>query len=131
MKKFYLFLWAATACLPIDINAQHFVLKSPDGDLEINVNADGELAYSLKHKGKLLLGESPIGLVLKDNVLECPVKVRKADERYLKTEDIQSPHYRVPSFTVTYNELDLKMKGNYGVVFRAYNEGMAYRSIQQ
>lgn len=73
-----------------------------------------------------MLNASPIGLVFLDRTLGADAKViRKKESSF--TEDIQSPHYRVPSFTVTYNELDLKMKGNYGVVFRAYNEGMAYR----
>ncbi len=42
-------------------------------------------------------------------------------------ETIVSPHYRFSSFNVVYNELDIQLKGNFGVIFRAYNEGIAYR----
>lgn len=42
-------------------------------------------------------------------------------------EIIDVPHHRVPAFGVVYNELDLRFKGNWGVVFRAYKEGVAYR----
>ena len=101
-------------------------LASPDKNLEVNISVGQKITYSVRHKDRVLLNASPIGLVFLDRTLGADAKViRKKESSF--TEDIQSPHYRVPSFTVTYNELDLKMKGNYGVVFRAYNEGMAYR----
>lgn len=101
-------------------------LASPDKNLEVNISVGQKITYSVRHKDRVLLNVSPIGLVFLDRTLGADAKViRKKESSF--TEDIQSPHYRVPSFTVTYNELDLKMKGNYGVVFRAYNEGMAYR----
>ncbi len=101
-------------------------LASPDKNLEVNISVGQKITYSVRHKDRVLLNASPIGLVFLDRTLGADAKViRKKESSF--TEDIQSPHYRVPSFMVTYNELDLKMKGNYGVVFRAYNEGMAYR----
>ena len=89
----------------------------------------GQLAYALKHKGKILLDKSPIGLVLEDRTLGENVKVRRVNRRSMVKEDIVSPHYRFPAFVVTYNELDLKLRDNYGVVFRAYDEGIAYRFL--
>ena len=103
------------------------VLKSPGGNLEVEIITEGQLAYALKHKGKILLDKSPIGLVLEDRTLGENVKVRRVNRRSMVKEDIVSPHYRFPAFVVTYNELDLKLRDNYGVVFRAYDEGIAYR----
>lgn len=103
------------------------VLKSPGGNLEVEIITEGQLAYALKHKGKILLDKSPIGLVLEDRTLGENVKVRRVNRRFMVKEDIVSPHYRFPAFAVTYNELDLKLRDNYGVVFRAYDEGIAYR----
>lgn len=103
------------------------VLKSPDGSLEVVINVEGQLSYALKHNGQLLLDKSPIGLELEDQTLGENAKVSRVNRRSMIKEDILSPHYRSQSFTVTYNELNLKLKGNYGVVFRAYDEGVAYR----
>ncbi|WP_418305941.1 glycoside hydrolase family 97 catalytic domain-containing protein, partial [Phocaeicola sp.] len=49
-------------------------------------------------------------------------------ERRRKIKDnIESPFYRFKEFVATGNELDLKLKGGFGIIFRAYNEGVAYR----
>lgn len=102
-------------------------LKSPDGHLEVNIFTEGALAYNVKHRGQLLLDMSPIGLKLEDCTLGEEAKVTRVRKRSMVEENITSPHYRFPSFSVTYNEINLKLKGDYGVVFRAYDEGVAYR----
>ncbi len=103
------------------------VLKSPDGSLEVIVYTEGQLSYALKHKEQLVLDKSPIGLVLENKTLGEHVKVSQANRRSLVEEHIAAPNYRCASFTVTYNELNLKFKENSGVVLRAYDEGIAYR----
>ena len=127
MKMKPLFI-LSLCCLCLQAFGEEYTyrLASPDKNLEVNISVGQKITYSVRHKDRVLLNASPIGLVFLDRTLGADAKViRKKESSF--TEDIQSPHYRVPSFTVTYNELDLKMKGNYGVVFRAYNEGMAYR----
>ena len=130
MKHFTLislFIFASTFCLPLLGAERSVILKSPDGNLSVEVWTEGQLSYSVKCRDRLLLDKSPIGLVLEDEILGHQSRVSKQSRRTLVTETITSPHYRVPSFSVTYNELNLKMKGGYGVIFRAYDEGVAYR----
>lgn len=124
-KLFFLFLLVSWVCLPLQ--ATGHLLKSPDGKLVVEIGTEGRLFYTLKHNNQLLLDKSPIGLILEEKTLGENVKVSRASYRSSIKEHIVSPHYRFPSFDVTYNELDLKLKGNYGVIFRAYNEGIAYR----
>lgn len=114
-------------CLPMRAANHRQILKSPDGRLELRIWTEGQLSYSLHHKGDALLEQSPIGLVLANKTLGEDVRVSRVRKRSLVKENIVSPHYRFPSFEVTYNELDLKLKGDYGVIFRAYDEGVAYR----
>ncbi|CAK7068035.1 MAG: Retaining alpha-galactosidase [Bacteroides rodentium] len=114
-------------CLPMRADNHRQILKSPDGQLELRIWTEGQLSYSLHHKGGALLEKSPIGLVLANKTLGEDVKVGRVRKRSLVKENIVSPHYRFPSFEVTYNELNLKLKGDYGVVFRVYDEGVAYR----
>ena len=42
-------------------------------------------------------------------------------------EMVESPFYRFSEFVAACNELNLKLKNGFGVVFRAYNDGVAYR----
>ena len=125
IKSFCLCLLLALVCLPLG-EADH-LLKSPDGKLVVEIDTEGQLKYALKREGQLLLDKSLIGLVLEDRVLGENVKMRRVNRRSMVEETIVSPHYRFSSFNVVYNELDLQLKGNFGVVFRAYNEGIAYR----
>ena len=124
IKSLYLLL-VGLVCLPLQA-ADHF-LKSPDGKLLVEIGTDGQLSYTIKRDGQVLLDNSPIGLVLEDKILGEDAKVSRANRRTLVKETIVSPHYRCSSFDVVYNELNLKLKGDFGVVFRAYDEGIAYR----
>ena len=125
IKSFCLCLLLALVCLPL--GAADHLLKSPGGKLVVEIDTEGQLKYALKREGQLLLDKSLIGLVLEDRVLGENVKMRRVNRRSMVEETIVSPHYRFSSFNVVYNELDLQLKGNFGVVFRAYNEGIAYR----
>lgn len=114
-------------CLPIKAAGQLLTLNSPDGKLVVTILTKGQLSYSVEHNGQVLLEKSPIGLVLEDRTLGEDVKVSRVKKRSMVKENITAPHYRFPAFSVIYNEVDLKLKGNYGIVFRAYDEGIAYR----
>lgn len=120
------FLLIGWGFLPLQAADGILTLKSPNGNLEVNVCTKGQLSYMVRHKGQILLDQSPIGLVLENKTLGEQVKVSRIKKHSLVKENIVSPNYRVSSFDITYNELDLKLKGDYGVVFRAYDDGIAY-----
>lgn len=127
IKSYCLFSVLAFASLFVKADDRSFVLKSPNGRLEVTVWQGNQLSYAIKHNEQVLLEKSPIGLVLEDKTLGENVKVSRVKRQSSVKEHITAPHYRTASFDVTYNELNLKMKGDYGVVFRAYDEGVAYR----
>lgn len=99
IKSLYLLL-VGLVCLPLQA-ADHF-LKSPDGKLLVEIGTDGQLSYTIKRDGQVLLDNSPIGLVLEDKILGEDAKVSRANRRTLVKETIVSPHYRCSSFDVVY-----------------------------
>lgn len=128
MKRANFFLLTLALFFSITgIKAKNYTLKSPNGKLAVEISTDGQLAYSLKYGDRVLLSKSPIGLVLDGATLGKEAKISKATKKNLLREKINSPSYRFSSFSITYNELNLKMNGNYGVIFRATDEGIAYR----
>ena len=124
IKSLFLFSLVSMVCLPLW--ADH-LLKSPNGKLVVEIETEGQLSYTLKHSNQVILEKSPIGLILENKTLGENAKVSRARHRLSVKEHIVSPHYRFPEFEVIYNELNLKLKDNYGVIFRAYDEGIAYR----
>ena len=103
-----------------------YELKSPDGKLVVKVEAD--LCFTLTHGEDLLLDKSSIGMYLTDGtafgegVLPIKVSYRSVDQT------IDAHFYKKAQIADRFNEMTLKYKG-FSVVFRAYDDGMAYRFI--
>jgi alpha-glucosidase len=134
VKNFYLPFCAAALliCGGNAVNAEESLsLKSPDGRFEVRVQLGEDLSYSVLWSGQTVVSPSLIGMELADGTV-----LGKAPELTARTtssmrETIKAPLYRFSEFNTAYQELDLRMKGNYGVIFRAYNEGVAYRIYTQ
>ncbi len=104
-----------------------YILQSPNQKTEVHIHIGEHITYSVYHQNKLLLKESQVALLLENNhILGTNPRIQKVRE-YSKKELILSPLYRVPSFQTSYNEMEIQLKGKYGLQFRAYNEGVAYR----
>ncbi len=104
-----------------------YVLSSPDGTLKVEISAGNELAYQVMHGNDTILSHSNIGLVLENGTIVGKTPRITGDRRRKIKDNIESPFYRFKEFVATGNELDLKLKGGFGIIFRAYNEGVAYR----
>ena len=104
-----------------------YVLSSPDGTLKVEISAGNELAYQVMHGNDTILSHSNIGLVLENGTIVGKTPRITGERRRKIKDNIDSPFYRFKEFVATGNELDLKLKGGFGIIFRAYNEGVAYR----
>ena len=104
-----------------------YVLSSPDGTLKVEISAGNELVYQVMHGNDTILSHSNIGLVLENGTIVGRTPRITGERRKKIKDNIESPFYRFKEFVATGNELDLKLKGGFGIIFRAYNEGVAYR----
>ena len=104
-----------------------YVLSSPDGTLKVEISTGNELAYQVMHGNDTILSHSNIALVLEDGTIVGKTPRITGERRKKIKDNIESPFYRFKEFVATGNELDLKLKGGFGIIFRAYNEGVAYR----
>ena len=104
-----------------------FKLESPDKQTEIHIDLTRAVSYSIYSQGRLILDQSQIGLELAgQKTLGVNPKLLKASRNSIH-EVIQSPLYRTSNVENKYNELNLKFSDRFGLEFRAYNEGVAYR----
>ena len=102
-------------------------LKSPDTRIEIRVRTSGQLRYDVLLRGNALLENSTLSLDVEHKKLGLQPKVNSAKQR--SNDQVVEPVVRQKFAKIRdrYNELRLTMDGGYTVVFRAYNEGVAYR----
>jgi alpha-glucosidase len=102
-------------------------LRSPDGRIEIRIRTAGQIRYDLILKGRAVLENSTLSLDVEHKKLGVQPKVIDAKQR--SSDQVVEPVVRQKFAKIRdhYNELKLNLEGGYAVVFRAYNEGAAYR----
>jgi len=101
-------------------------LKSPNGNIVLNIEASAKLQWSVQHKGQSIIAPSAISLtlqsgeVLGDNAVITP-----------KTENVNATittiNYVRSTISDVYSQVTLNCKDGYGVIFRAYDDAVAYR----
>jgi alpha-glucosidase len=114
--------------LAVDGRAQaSYDLRSPDKRIEVRIRTAQGVRYDVVLKGVALLQDSSLSMDVDHKVLGHEVKVTGSKERH--SEQMLEPVVRQKFAKIrdNYNELRLDMEGGYAVVFRAYNEGVAYR----
>jgi alpha-glucosidase len=104
-----------------------YALRSPDGRIEIRIRTVGQIRYDLILKGRAVLENSTLSLDVEHKKLGVQPKVIDAKQR--SSDQVVEPVVRQKFAKIRdhYNELKLNFEGGYAVVFRAYNEGAAYR----
>ena len=127
MKNKVLFL-SFLVLLSATLFAQkQYTLKSPDGKIVVMVNTGERLSYAVTHENTVVLAESPIAMSLGNGtVLGVPAKVKSTKTNSVD-QTIKASFYKKNEIKDCFNELIISFKGNYKVVFRAYNDGVAYR----
>jgi alpha-glucosidase len=102
-------------------------LRSPDKRIEVRIRTARNLRYDVLFKGSALLQNCTLSMDVDRRTLGIEPKVINAKER--SHDEMIEPAIRLKSATVrdNYNELRLDLEGEYAIVFRAYNEGVAYR----
>jgi alpha-glucosidase len=105
-------------------------ITSPDGEAEVRIEVGAVVTYAVTHRGHPLLDASAISLVLEDGrVLGRDARVRSANVR--EVGDSARPVVPTKNAVVPdhFRELRLRFEGGYGLEFRAYDHGVAYRWV--
>ena len=125
MKKLLL---SALIMLCVSAFAQkQYTLQSPDKDITITVEAGEQLTYAVSHGNTCVLTPSPIGMKLANGTTLGTKPIVKSAKTRSVNQTMPSPLYKKAEIQEVYEELTLTFKGNYKVIFRAYDAGVAYR----
>lgn len=112
---------AAFATKPVTIS-------SPDGKLTASIESGDSLVYSISRDGKTVMQPSTLGLTLSDGTKIGTGKTKVVSRKKVDSK-LQTPFYRHSEIPEKYNELTLQLSKDWDVVFRAYNDGIAYRFV--
>ena len=129
MKKrftYLLYFYLLPTSLLLAQKEKTYELKSPDGNIDVIVEVGNKLQWSVQHKGQQIIAASAISLQLDNAVLGDNAAVISAPVKKINAI-ITSSNYIKTTIPDQYNELTLHCKGEYGVIFRAYDDAVAYR----
>lgn len=105
-----------------------YELKSPNGKLKVAVSLNNKISYSIFHDGDLMLSPSTISMTLNNGVWGQNSTLENTKTLSVNKE-IEAHLYKRKKIYDHYNELVLNFKENFSLIFRAYNEGIAYRFV--
>ena len=129
--RFFSTLMCCCLSITVAIAQEQFALKSPDGRIETTVFIGEKLTYAVSHDTQPVILPSPISLSLTGGEV-WGSKARLSGHKVRKVRQvISSPFYRRSEIKDEYNELTLYFRGQWGVEFRIYNDGVAYRFVNQ
>lgn len=110
-------------------SGKEYTLVSPDGKLCVNVSADRELKWSVNLDDQMLIAPSSISMTTSDGCVYGSGKLKRGEIKHFSRE-IETSLYKRAVVKDEYNELKLTYSDCY-VLFRAYDEGVAYRFISR
>ncbi|MBR5542221.1 MAG: glycoside hydrolase family 97 protein [Bacteroides sp.] len=129
MKTFRILIMCFLCTLVAQAQKQ-YSLTSPNGQLKTTISADKQLTYDIAFNNQEVLKASPLAMTLDNGEVwgenDKPSKVTRKSIN----GKVPSPFYRADELAEQYNELTLQFKG-FNVVFRAYNDGIAYRFVNR
>jgi len=106
---------------------QTYSLHSPDQKIEVRIRTGDRIKYDVLFSGNPLMQDSALSIKIDQTTLGLHPKVKNKTEHTVNQEILPAVPQKSARIRENYNELRLDMEGNYRIVFRAYNEGIAYR----
>ncbi|MES1221364.1 MAG: glycoside hydrolase family 97 catalytic domain-containing protein, partial [Bacteroidota bacterium] len=103
-----------------------FDMQSPDGNIKLHVDVAEKIQWSVKHKGRQIIAPSALSMQLQNEALGDNAKIISS-----KTEKISGTNNAINYIKAVvhdeYYQLTIKFKNDFGLLFRVYNDAVAYR----
>ncbi|MBN2375622.1 MAG: glycoside hydrolase family 97 protein [Sedimentisphaerales bacterium] len=129
MRNFVMFVIVLIITCPVFASEVGEVI-SPDGRIKIKIEIDDYVTYSVFYLDRQIILPSPMSMTLegigeigKDAHLET-TQTNKVDKMLYPVVSVKNSSLRD-----YYNEKVLQFEGSYSIVFRAYDDGIAYRFV--
>lgn len=108
---------------------ENVALQSPNGNLKVDISVGKYIKYILYSNGEQMVDEASLSMSRTDRVVWGYNSTLMDVQKNSVNEVIKAPFYTKNEVSDVYNEVVFIFKENFKIVFRAYDEGMAYRFI--
>ncbi|HNX65747.1 MAG TPA: glycoside hydrolase family 97 protein [Bacteroidales bacterium] len=123
-----LFLSALALCLVIPLYARDYTFSSPDKKIAVSVNADKGLSWYVTYNGTPVAGPCRLDMTLSTGVIpSASAKVKQCRIGELNNTLTPVVPHKNSTITDHCNQMTIRFSDGTMVIFRAYNDGVAYR----
>ena len=107
---------------------KNYEILSPDDSIRLIISVEKIIQYSVIVDGRTILKPSPISMTLGNGqVIGLNPKVSDLTTKSVDENIIPVVKEKYNVIRDNYNELNLSLEGDYSIIFRVYNNGVAYR----
>jgi alpha-glucosidase len=117
------------ALIFISLQAQTYEVKSPSGSLSFNLTVGSDIRYTVTHGTNSLITPSPISLRVNGSTVLGANPVVSNTQTSSVNRTITNLYGKNRILDEVYNERRINFTGNYSLIIRAYDEGVAYRFV--
>ena len=129
MKRIVLILLLSSILIPV--TAENMQINSPDGNLLVNIHLNnGTITYTLRYKKKIVLEDSPLGLITNVSDFSSNLMLVETNEATIQYS-YQEPkikrsrvEYLANEMTCTY---ETAQKEQFSIIFRVSNNDVAFK----
>jgi len=108
---------------------QDFTVKSPNGKIEVKINVDDKISWTILHEKDVILAPSEMSITLDENIVLGKNAVVLNSKKETVNTSFETPLYKKKSVQNNYNQLTLKFKNDFSIEYRVFDDGAAYRFI--
>jgi len=131
MKFFSLIIFCSFFSFTLEA-ADSLTVLSPDKSIHVTINTNKSLTYSITIDNKKIIEPSVIDMQLTDGKkLSDYLSVQSTKYNSVNQFIEQIVPYQQKNIPDVYNEVIIQFKKNFSVIFRVYNDGVAYRIISR
>ena len=111
-------------------NAQNLTISSPNGQIKMSINLTDEISFSISLKDQLVVDNAVIAMNMGNSrILGKNPELKSSKNETYKGEIIPQVPYKDSKIIDEYNRLTLNFSNNYKIIIRAYDDGLAYRFV--
>lgn len=104
-------------------------LDSPSGKIQVSLKIADSLYYRIEADGTQIISESAIALLTDGGAFGIRPRIRRTTRRAVSDTIINPVPFKRKKIPDHFHELAISFRGGYGVAFRAYDDGVAWRFI--
>lgn len=108
---------------------KEYSVISPNKNLTIKINIGEKIYYSISHCDDEIIAKSQLAIELENNKIWGVNSKLKKSKQISINQSINASVYKKNKIEDCYNEIAFDFKEGFSLVFRAYDDGAAYRFV--